>query len=176
MQGCARADRAVHGDRAAERLDAVLEPDQAGAPAWISPAAAVVADAQAKGMVGRLHVDVNDGGVRVLGRIGQRFRDHVVGGDLHPLRQPRDTTDVELGRNRAAARERLQRRLEAAPGQDRGVAARQQAALPALVFHVGIDIGGTFTDCVLIGDPAEGGTATFRMAKALSTREGRRDA
>jgi N-methylhydantoinase A/oxoprolinase/acetone carboxylase beta subunit len=43
------------------------------------------------------------------------------------------------------------------------------------VFHVGIDIDGTFTDRVLIGDPAESGTATYRTAKALSTREGRRD-
>jgi hypothetical protein len=40
----------------------------------------------------------------------------------------------------------------------------------ALVFHVGIDIGGTFTDCVLIGDPAEAGIATYRTAKALSTK------
>src|SRR6266478_4418608 len=37
MQGCARADRAVHGDRAAERLDAVFEPDEAGAPDRIGP-------------------------------------------------------------------------------------------------------------------------------------------
>jgi N-methylhydantoinase A len=39
------------------------------------------------------------------------------------------------------------------------------------VFHVGIDIGGTFTDCVLIGDPADGGTVTYRTAKALSTKD-----
>ena len=37
-------------------------------------------------------------------------------------------------------------------------------------FHIGIDIGGTFTDCVLIGDPAGDGTATYRTAKALSTQ------
>jgi len=106
MQGCARAGRAVYGDRAAERLDAVFEPDQAGAPDWIGPTAAIVADAQAKDTAGRLHVDVNERGVRVLGRIGQRFGDHVVGGEFHPLRQPRRTPHVELNRNRAAARER----------------------------------------------------------------------
>jgi len=38
------------------------------------------------------------------------------------------------------------------------------------VFQIGIDIGGTFTDCVLIGDPAADGAATYRTAKALSTK------
>jgi N-methylhydantoinase A len=38
------------------------------------------------------------------------------------------------------------------------------------VFQIGIDIGGTFTDCVLIGDPAADGTAAYRTAKALSTK------
>jgi N-methylhydantoinase A len=35
------------------------------------------------------------------------------------------------------------------------------------MFHIGIDIGGTFTDCVLIG--TDGGT-TYATAKALSTK------
>ena len=39
-----------------------------------------------------------------------------------------------------------------------------------MVFHIGVDTGGTFTDCVLIGDPAADGTATYRTAKALSTK------
>ena len=38
------------------------------------------------------------------------------------------------------------------------------------MFQIGIDIGGTFTDCVLIGDPAADGAATYRTAKALSTK------
>jgi hypothetical protein len=58
---------------------------------------------------------------------------------------------------------------------DRMASSRSIGPAEALLIHVGIDIGGTFTDCVLIGDPAEGGTATYRTAKALSTREGRRD-
>lgn len=37
-------------------------------------------------------------------------------------------------------------------------------------FHIGIDIGGTFTDCVLIGEGPAGGTVTYRTAKALSTK------
>jgi N-methylhydantoinase A/oxoprolinase/acetone carboxylase beta subunit len=37
------------------------------------------------------------------------------------------------------------------------------------MFHIGIDIGGTFTDCVLIGADTHGRVTTYRTAKALST-------
>src|SRR5690242_6782945 len=37
------------------------------------------------------------------------------------------------------------------------------------MFHIGIDIGGTFTDCVLIGADASGQVTAYRTAKALST-------
>jgi len=37
------------------------------------------------------------------------------------------------------------------------------------VFHIGVDIGGTFTDCVLVGEGTDGGV-TYSTAKALSTR------
>ncbi|HJZ27684.1 MAG TPA: hydantoinase/oxoprolinase family protein, partial [Streptosporangiaceae bacterium] len=37
------------------------------------------------------------------------------------------------------------------------------------MFHIGVDIGGTFTDCVLVGDSTEG-VATYSTAKALSTK------
>jgi N-methylhydantoinase A len=37
------------------------------------------------------------------------------------------------------------------------------------VFHIGVDIGGTFTDCVLVGDSTEG-IATYSTAKTLSTK------
>jgi N-methylhydantoinase A len=39
------------------------------------------------------------------------------------------------------------------------------------VFHIGIDIGGTFTDCVLIGGDTADGTVTYKTAKALSTKD-----
>src|SRR5580704_17664950 len=39
-----------------------------------------------------------------------------------------------------------------------------------LMFQIGVDIGGTFTDCVLVGHPATDGPATYRTAKALSTK------
>ncbi len=38
------------------------------------------------------------------------------------------------------------------------------------MFHLGIDIGGTFTDCVLIG-PGDAGAPTYATSKALSTRD-----
>jgi Hydantoinase/oxoprolinase N-terminal region len=47
---------------------------------------------------------------------------------------------------------------------------RRDPVRMASLFHIGIDIGGTLTDCVLIGDPAADGTATYRTAKALSTK------
>ena len=37
------------------------------------------------------------------------------------------------------------------------------------MFHIGIDIGGTFTDCVLIGEGSPGG-GSYHTAKALSTK------
>ena len=38
------------------------------------------------------------------------------------------------------------------------------------MFHIGIDIGGTFTDCVLIDEAVPGAAVTYRTAKVLSTR------
>jgi N-methylhydantoinase A len=45
----------------------------------------------------------------------------------------------------------------------------RSGTLEGHVFHIGIDIGGTFTDCVLIGEGAPGG-GTYHTAKALSTK------
>jgi N-methylhydantoinase A len=39
------------------------------------------------------------------------------------------------------------------------------------MFHIGIDIGGTFTDCVLIGATTDGDAFTYGTAKTLSTRQ-----
>jgi N-methylhydantoinase A len=38
------------------------------------------------------------------------------------------------------------------------------------MFHIGIDIGGTFTDCVLIGEDGTAGAVGYSAAKVLSTR------
>ena len=37
------------------------------------------------------------------------------------------------------------------------------------MFHIGVDIGGTFTDCVLVGEGTDG-AVTYGTAKTLSTR------
>ena len=37
------------------------------------------------------------------------------------------------------------------------------------MFHIGIDIGSTFTDCVLVGADADGQVTAYRTAKTLST-------
>jgi hypothetical protein len=53
--------------------------------AEVCAAASVVADAHAQVPVTGDQLDVDNGGVRVLGRIGQRLGDHVVGGDFDRL-------------------------------------------------------------------------------------------
>jgi hypothetical protein len=62
------APRVVHEDLTAERLDAVLEADQAGAPGEVGAADAVVADRDAQDGVCRVgvHGDRDDRGVRVF--------------------------------------------------------------------------------------------------------------
>jgi N-methylhydantoinase A len=46
---------------------------------------------------------------------------------------------------------------------DRGLGGRA-------VYQIGIDIGGTFTDCVLVGEDGAGAPAAYQAAKVLSTR------
>jgi hypothetical protein len=86
----------VQREAAAEGLDAVGEADEAGVACEVGAAAAVVADADSQytgvGVGGHLVVD--DGG-GVLGRVGQRLRDDVVGGELNRLGQPPVDADVE---------------------------------------------------------------------------------
>jgi len=50
----------------------------------------------------------------VLGRVGQRLADHVVGGDLDRARQPLLHLDVQGNRNGAAAGQRAERREQPA--------------------------------------------------------------
>ena len=75
LHGGARAGWAVQEDAAAERLDPVGEPDEAGAAGGVGAAAAVVADADVQQTLAGLRLDVDDGGLRVLGRVGQRLGD-----------------------------------------------------------------------------------------------------
>jgi hypothetical protein len=55
--------------------------------------------------------------VRVLGDVGQRFRDEVVGGDLDGLGRPPVELDDHAHRQRGARRERPQRRVQPALAQ-----------------------------------------------------------
>src|SRR5580700_11103378 len=133
-QGRTRPRGALDSEGAAQCLDAVFQPDEPRTPDRVSPADPVVTDAEPEGTLHRLHLDIYDRSVRVLDRIGERLRDHVVGRDLDPFRQPRLSPHVELDGNRAAARERLQRRPEAAFSQDGGMDAARH--LPQLIKHV----------------------------------------
>ncbi len=44
-----------------------------------------------------------------------------------------------------------------------------------VAFHIGINIGGNFTDCVLMDQAAPGAAATYRTARALSAKAGPAD-
>ena len=76
----------------------------------------------------RVDLDVDDGGVGVLGHVGQRLGDDVVGGDLDRLGQPPVGPHVELDRDGGAAGQRLERRTQAAFGEDRRVDAAGELA------------------------------------------------
>jgi hypothetical protein len=60
---------ALQADPAAERFDAVFEPDEARAAGEAGAAAPVITHADAQEALGGLDFDVDDGGVRVLGRV-----------------------------------------------------------------------------------------------------------
>src|SRR5439155_12152272 len=81
----------------------------------------VVAGRKLQDGVVLVEFDVDDGGARVLGGVGQRFRDDVVGRDLDSPWQPALGVQVELDRYRRAAAQRSQRRFQAPFGEDRGV-------------------------------------------------------
>jgi hypothetical protein len=98
-QGRTRPRGALDSEGAAQCLDAVFQPDEPRTPDRVSPADPVVTDAEPEGTLHRLHLDIYDRSVRVLGRIGERLRDHVVGRDLDPFRQPRLSPHVELDGN-----------------------------------------------------------------------------
>src|ERR1700736_569706 len=85
VQGGAVAGRAVDGDGAAESFNAVFETGEAGAPGGVGAAVAVVADVEVKDLAGYFCADMDDRRVRVLGRVRERFGDHVVGGRPRPV-------------------------------------------------------------------------------------------
>ena len=64
---------ALEADRPADRLRAILEAEQAGAPGGICAADTVVADRYIKGSVAHLDLDLHLRRARVLGRVRQRL-------------------------------------------------------------------------------------------------------
>src|SRR5206468_7890708 len=74
-----RAFGALDGDRAAQGLDAVAQPDEPGAARRIGAADAVVADKDLQNPVGWRHLDMDGRRLRVLCRVGERLCDDVVG-------------------------------------------------------------------------------------------------
>src|ERR1022692_2103928 len=67
------ADGAGDLERAADRLDAVAEPDQSRPLGGIGSADSVVADRQPHDRVVCVEFDVHDGGARVLGGVSECF-------------------------------------------------------------------------------------------------------
>src|ERR1700758_5102003 len=114
VQGGSRPARAVERDPAADRLHAVFKAGQAGAPGKIGAADAVVVDGDVKDLPRYLDVDADGGGAGVLGRVGQRLSDDVVGADLYRLRQPAFLGHPQINADRGAAGEHLEGGMEAA--------------------------------------------------------------
>jgi hypothetical protein len=109
----------VKRDGAADCLGTLREAEQARTPRRVCPSHTVVAYGNAKGATPRLNQNVNQRGVRILGRVRQRLRDDVVRGQLNLLGQTRVDAHLQLNRDRRTAGKRLERRLESILGQDR---------------------------------------------------------
>jgi hypothetical protein len=73
-------------------------------------------------------LDVDGGGLRVLGRVGRCLGHQVVGGDLDLLGRPQGDPHVQLDRDRGAAGSHCERRAQAAFGEDRRVDAAGQVS------------------------------------------------
>ena len=81
-------------------------------------------------------------GVCVLGHVGQRLRDHVVGGGLDGVRQPLHGQRNELGGDRRARRQVVERAGEPLVAEDRRVdAARQLAQLLERAVELNAHVG-----------------------------------
>jgi hypothetical protein len=104
----------------------------------VRAAAAVVADPHVQDALAGNDLDLGGRGAGVLGGVGQRLGDGVVGGDLDRLGQPPGRLDVKADGNCGAAGQRPQRRAQPALGQDRRVeAAGDLAQLPERTGRLG---------------------------------------
>ncbi len=113
------------GDRepAAERLDAVREPAQAGAGREVGAALAVVAHLDADRVCCRADRHRDGGGVRVLGRVREALGDEVVDRGFERLGEPVVGDSLDLDRERCAGGDCFEGGSEAAVGEHSGVEA-----------------------------------------------------
>lgn len=111
-------DGTLHFDRSPERVNAVGEADEAGTASEIGPSRAVVVNRKFQHISGNYDGDLHERGMGVLGRIRQRFRHDVIGGDLHRRRRPRLDTDRKVDRDSRPPGQRLEGAREPAVGQD----------------------------------------------------------
>ncbi len=86
--------------------------------AEVRAAAPVVTDADPHKAITSGHLDLGDGGACMLGRVGQRLGDRVVGGDLHRLGKPPHHLDVQVNWNCGTAGQRSECRAQPAVGED----------------------------------------------------------
>jgi hypothetical protein len=156
---------AVDRDGPPEGLDPVGEPDEAGTPPGRSATDAVVTDRQLEAVVAGLDPDVDDRRVGVLGGVGQRLGDDVVGRHLDRLSQPCRDLHLQLDRDGGAAGQRLERRREAAFGQDGRVDAARQ--LPQ-VLQRPVRPSATLASCAL-SSGSSGGTAAWAARRSSTS-------
>src|SRR4051794_30687683 len=125
------AGPALDAEAAVEGRDTVLEPAEARTALGTRPADAVVGDLDHDGPRGAEHANRRRGRFCVFRDVRERLGGHVVDRDLDRHGQPLLDLDADVDRKRRPVGERLERRLEAAVGQD----CRVQAAckLPKLL-------------------------------------------
>src|SRR5580704_7540201 len=143
------AQRAVHGEGAAERLDTVLQPDQPGAPERVGATGTVVTHIHPERAARGGHLHRDNRRPRVPGHVGERLRDDVIRRHLDGLREPPYRGNVKLDRDRGPAGERPQRRAKPALGQDRRVDAAGN--LTQILHHLVQLIGDLVELCLQLG-------------------------
>jgi len=100
VQAGPRPARTVEEDPTAERLHPVLEASQAGAAAEVGAPGTVVADLEEQNIADDLDLDADSRGAGVLGSVGQRLGDDVVGADFYRLRQPLSHMHLQVDEDR----------------------------------------------------------------------------
>jgi len=98
----AQARGTVYGERPAQRLDAVFQPEQPRAACGGGTTDAVVPHPYPQCAAAGFHDHLDHRGTRVLGRVGKHLRDHVVGGYLDRLRKPEAHSHVDHDGDRRA--------------------------------------------------------------------------